>query len=73
MLLYCLKCQKNTESRNKNVARTKSGRITVLSKCAVCDTKKLKFIKEQEASRLLSSLAKKTPLSKIALVGRLLL
>ena len=36
-----------------------------LSKCAVYDSKKLKFIKEQEASGLLSSLGIKIPLSKI--------
>ena len=35
------------------------------SKCAVCDRKKLKFIKEQEASGLLSSLGIKIPLSII--------
>ena len=45
----------------------------LLSKCAVCGSKKLKFIKEQEASRLLSSLGIKTPLSEIPLVGPLLL
>ena len=28
----------------------------LLSKCAVCDSEKSKFIKQQEASRLLSSL-----------------
>ena len=44
----------------------------LLSKCAVCYSKKLKFIKEQEASGLLSSLGIKTPLSKIPLVGPLL-
>ena len=44
----------------------------LLSKCAVCDSKKLIFIKNQEASRLLSSLGIKTPLSKILLVGLLL-
>ena len=43
-----------------------------LSKCAVCVSKKLKFIKEQEASGLLSTLGIKTPLSKILLVGPLL-
>ena len=43
------------------------------SKCAACDSEKLKFIKEQEASRLLSSLGIKTPLSEIPLVGPLLL
>ena len=72
MLLYCLKCRKNTESKNPKVARSKIGRIMLLSKCAVCDSKKSKFIKQQEASGLLSSLGIKTPLSKIPLVGPLL-
>ena len=40
----------------------------LLSKCAVCDSEKSKFIKQQEASRLLSSLGIKTSLSKIPLV-----
>ena len=62
MLSYCLKCRKNTESKNPKVARTKNGKMVLLSKCAVCDTKK--FIKQQEACGLLSSLGIKTPLSK---------
>ena len=56
MLSYCLKCRKNTK-----VARSKNGRILLLSKCAVCDSKKSKFIKHQEASALLSSLGIKAP------------
>ena len=44
----------------------------VLSKCVVCYSKKSKYIKQQESGRLLSSLGKKTPLSKIPLVGPLL-
>ena len=68
MLWYhCLKCRKNTKSKNTKVGRTKNGRIMLLSKCAVCESKKLKFMKEQEASELLSSLGIKTPLSKIPL------
>ena len=44
----------------------------LLSKCAVCDSKISKFNKQQEASRLLSSLGIKTPLKKISvLVGPL--
>ena len=69
---YCLKCRKNTESKNPKVARTKNERIMLLSKCKVCDTKKSEFIKEQESGRLLSSLGIKTILSKIPLVGPLL-
>ena len=44
----------------------------VLSKCAVCDSKKSKFTKEQEASGLSNSSGIKTPLSKISLPGPLL-
>ena len=56
MLSYCLKCRKNTESKNPKVLRTKNGRIMLLSKCALCNSKKLKFLKEQEARGLLSNL-----------------
>ena len=45
----------------------------LLSKCAVCDNKKLKFIKGGEAIGLLSSKGIKTPASKTLLVGPLLL
>ena len=43
------------------------------SKCAVCGSKKSEFMKEQEAEGLLSNLGIKTPLSKIPLLGHLLL
>ena len=71
MLSYhCLKCRENTESKNPKVS--KNGRIMLLSKWAACDSKISKFIKEQEASGLLSSLRIKTPLTKIILQGPLL-
>ena len=44
----------------------------LLSNCVVCDSKKSKFMKQQEASGLLSSLGIKTSLCKIPLVGPLL-
>ena len=49
---YCLKCRKNTESKNPKVARTKNGR----------NSKKIK-----ETIGLLSSLGIKKHLSKIPL------
>ena len=52
MLSYCLKCRKNTEIKNLNVVTTKNERMMLLQKCAVCNSKKLKFIKEQEAGEL---------------------
>ena len=32
MLLYCLKCRKNTESKNPKVATTKNGKRMLLLK-----------------------------------------
>ena len=69
MLSYCLKYRKNIERKNEEVVKTKNGRMMLLSKCAVCDSKKSKYIKEQEASLLLSSLGIKIPLSKMPLIG----
>ena len=55
MLSYCLKCRKIFK-KHPNVVKTKSGRIMFLSKYAVGDSKKSRFMKEQEASGFLSSL-----------------
>ena len=63
MFSFCLKCRDNKESKNPKLARTKNGRIMLLSKCAVSDSKKSKLIKEQDASGLSSSLVIKAPLS----------
>ena len=67
-----MKCRKTTESKKVKVARAKNGTMMLLSKCAACDSKKSKFIKEQETSGLLSSLEIKVPLSTIPLAGPLL-
>ena len=39
------------------------------SNCAVCCSKKSRFIKEEEAMGLLSNLGIKTPLSKVPLLN----
>ena len=72
MLSYCLKCKKNTENIDPKVSKTSNGKTIILSKCAVCDSKKSKFIKEQQAKGLLSNLGIKTPLNKIPLLGDIL-
>ena len=56
MSSYCSKCGKNTESENPNVVKTKNGRIMFLTKCALCNSKKSKFIKEQETRGLFRNL-----------------
>ena len=73
MLSYCLKCRKNTESKSPKVVKTKNRRIMLLSKCVVCNSRKLKFIKEKEARGLLSSLRIRRPFNQIPLLGPLLL
>ena len=72
MLSYCLKCKKNTESINPKVSATSNGRTIILSKCAICGSKKSKFIKNQEAKGLFSSLGIRTPFSKIPSLGDVL-
>ena len=56
MKSYCLNCRKDTENINPRVSKTINGRTMVLSKCAICDSKKSRFIKNQEAKELLSNL-----------------
>ena len=72
MLLYCLKSSKKIDSKDPRIANANKGKLMILLKCAVYDSKKLTIIKEQEANGLLSSLGIKIPLSKILLVGPLL-
>ena len=63
MLFYCLKCRKSTESKNPKILtkeKNKNGRVILLSKQPLFDSKRWKFLKEQEASRSLGSLGRKT-------------
>ena len=56
MLLYCLKFRKNTVSQNANVSKKYKQNLILLSKQALCDSKKSRFIEKQEASTLFSDL-----------------
>ena len=44
----------------------------ILSKCAICGSKKSRFIKKQAASGILGNLGHKTPLNKIPLLNDIL-
>ena len=72
MKSYCLKAEKDTENINPRVSKTSNGRTMVLSKCAICGSKKSRFIKNQEAKGLLSNLGIKTSLSKVPILGKIL-
>ena len=69
---YCLKCKKNTENIDPKVSITSNGRVMILAKCAICGSKKSRFIKNQEAKGLLSNLGLRTPLSKVPILGNIL-
>ena len=44
----------------------------IQSNCAICGSKKSKFVKEQKALGILSNLGIKTPLSKVPLLNVLI-
>ena len=51
------------------MVKTKNNTLMMLSKCAICNNKKSRFIKKQEAKGLLSNLGIRTLLSKIPLLN----
>ena len=72
MKSYCLKWKIDTKNINPRVSNTSNGKTMILSKCAICGSKKSRFIKNQEAKGLLSNLGIRTPLSKVPLLGDIL-
>ena len=66
------KCRKYTKNINPQVSSASNGKAMIISKCAKCNSRKCKFIKNQEAKGLLSKLGIKTPLNKIPLLGDIL-
>ena len=69
---YCLKGRKNTEDIDPKISSTSNGKAMILTNCAICGSKKSRFIKHQEAKGLLSKLGIKTPLSKKPILGDIL-
>ena len=72
MVLYCLKCRKNTENIDPKVSASSNGRAIILSKRTICGSKKSRFIKNQAAKGILSNLGLKTPLSISSIFGDIL-
>ena len=64
-----MKCRKDTENLNLNIYKPKNNRLIMQSICPVCRIRKSRFVKEQEAKGLLSTLGIKTPLSKTPLLN----
>ena len=72
MKTYCLKCRKDTENIDPKISSTSNGKSMILWKCAICDSKKSRFIKNQEAKGLSSKLGIRTPLNKVPVLGDIL-
>ena len=45
---YCLSCRKNTENTDPRIVKSKNERSMIQSNCAICGSKKSRFIKEQQ-------------------------
>ena len=69
MEIYCVSCKKKTANESSSVTRTKQKRLMLISNCGIFSQKKPRLIKIQEATRLLSKLGIRTPLSNIPLIS----
>ena len=66
---YCLACRKYTKIISPKIVRNRQNRSMKQSNCAICGSKKSRFIKEHQAMGLLSNLGIKTPLNKVPLLN----
>ena len=66
---YCLSCRKYTKNINRRIVTNKHNRSMIQSNCGICNSKQFRFIKERQASGLLSNLGTKTPLNKVPLLN----
>ena len=66
MKSYCLKCKIYTGNINPRVSINSNGKSMILSKCAICGSRKSRFIKKQQAKGLLSNSGLRAPLSKMS-------
>ena len=69
MKTYCVKCRRDIENIDPEMARTKKKKINYAIKVSCCGFRKSRFVKEQEAQGLLSNFGIKTLLSKIPLLN----
>ena len=66
---YCLSCRKYTKNINPKIVKNKNNRSMIQTNCAICNSKKSRFIKERLAKGLLSNSGIKTPLNKVTLLN----
>ena len=54
--IYCLLCKKFSKNNNPKIVRNRQNRLMIQSNCANCGNKKFRFIKEEQATGILSNL-----------------
>ena len=47
---YCLVCRKYTKNINQKAVRNRQNRSMIQLNCAICSSKKSRFIKEQQSN-----------------------
>ena len=65
-------CKRNTKNIDSKMLETKNDRLMLSSKCAICGSKKSRFMKEQESKGFLNNIGLKTPISKIPILDDVL-
>ena len=63
-----LKVRKNKESINPVISKIITEGTMILSKYAICSSKKPRFVKKQEPKGLLSNVGFRTPFNKIPIL-----
>ena len=63
MNTYCLVCKKYTGNINPEIIKTKNNRKMILSRCSICNNKKLTFV--SQGSGFLDSLRLNTPQNRM--------
>ena len=48
---YCLSCRKYTKNINPKIVKNKNNKSMIQTNCAICNSKKSRFIKEQKIKR----------------------
>lgn len=48
---YCVRCRKATKSKDMKLVKTKNNRTAEESKCAICGTKKFKFVSNKQSGK----------------------
>ena len=65
----CLVCRKYNKNINPKIVRNRQNRSMIQSNCAICGSKKSRFIKKEQAMGILSNLGIKTALSNVPVLN----